>query len=44
MSLLARLTNPTTTEKNNASYAYNALLNELKIEDWAKEGPSYSFI
>jgi len=38
MSLLARLTNPTTTEKNNASYAYNALLNELKIEDWAKEG------
>ncbi|CAK7064460.1 S-layer homology domain-containing protein [Tissierella sp.] len=38
MSLLARLTNPTTTEKSNASYAYNALLNELKIEDWAKEG------
>ncbi|WP_143598513.1 S-layer homology domain-containing protein [Tissierella sp. P1] len=38
MSLMARLTNPTTTEKTNASYAYNALLNELKIEDWAKEG------
>lgn len=38
MNLLGRLTNPTTTEKTNASYAYNALLNELKIDSWAKEG------
>lgn len=38
MSLLARLTNPSATERTNASYAYNTLLNELKIDDWAKEG------
>lgn len=38
MSLLARLTNPTTTERTNASYAYNSLLNELKIDSWAKDG------
>ncbi|WP_353093660.1 S-layer homology domain-containing protein [Tissierella praeacuta] len=38
MSLLARLSNPTSTERANASYAYSALLNELKIDDWAKEG------
>lgn len=42
MSLLARLTNPTEIEKTNASYAYNALLNELKIDDWAKEGLAVS--
>ncbi len=36
--LMARLTNPTATEKTNASYAYSALLKELKIDDWAHEG------
>ncbi|HAE91849.1 MAG TPA: hypothetical protein DCG60_04275 [Tissierella sp.] len=38
MSLLGRLTNPTATERTNALYAYNSLLTELKIDEWAKEG------
>lgn len=38
MLLLARLTNPTTQEKTSAMYAHNALLTELNVDDWAKEG------
>lgn len=42
LTLMARLTNPTSTERTNASYAYNSLLNELKIDNWAKEGLAIS--
>lgn len=42
MSLMARITNPTTEDKINASNKYNDLLNELKIDSWAKEGLAIS--
>lgn len=38
MLLLSRLTNPTSQDRTTASYAFSSLLNELNVDNWAKEG------